>query len=41
MPVTRAVTPTEEREGLQLKKTVFLGFCDVAAGGLYVAFSYS
>ena len=38
MPVTQLVTPTEEHEGLQLKKTVFLGYCDVAAGGLYVVF---
>lgn len=34
MPVTRTITPTDEPEELQLKKTVFLGYADVAAGGL-------
>ena len=38
MPVTRTITPTDEPEELQLKKTVFLGYADVAAGGLYATF---
>lgn len=41
MPVTQKLTPLDEPEGIQLKKTVFLGYSDVAAGGLYVPFKYT